>query len=106
MRKMSIVAALALTTSLTTALAPAYADKSVEVMHFWTSGGEAAALATIRDAVTAQGVTWVDAPVAGGGGDQAKTVLQARITAGDPPADADFGPEYPRLGRCGPAGQC
>ena len=82
MRKMSIVAALALTTSLS----PAYADMSVEVMHFWTSGGEAAALATIRDAVTAQGVAWVDAPVAGGGGDQAKTVLQARITAGDPPA--------------------
>ncbi len=82
MRKMSIVAALALTTSLT----PAYADMTVEVMHFWTSGGEAAALATVRDAVVAQGVAWVDAPVAGGGGDQAKTVLQARITAGDPPA--------------------
>ena len=82
MRKMSIVAALALTTSLT----PAYAEMTVEVMHFWTSGGEAAALATVRDAVVAQGVAWVDAPVAGGGGDQAKTVLQARITAGDPPA--------------------
>lgn len=58
----------------------------VEVMHFWTSGGEAAALATIRDKVVAQGVQWNDAPVAGGGGDQAKTVLQARIASGNPPA--------------------
>lgn len=63
-----------------------FADPSVEVMHFWTSGGEAAALDTIRAKVTAAGVDWVDAPVAGGGGDQAKTVLQARIAAGDPPA--------------------
>lgn len=62
------------------------AEQSVEVMHFWTSGGEAAALGTIRDQVEAQGVIWEDAPVAGGGGEQAKTVLQARIAAGDPPA--------------------
>ncbi|MDW3225236.1 MAG: ABC transporter substrate-binding protein [Paracoccaceae bacterium] len=67
----------------TTALS---AEQSVEVMHFWTSGGEAAALGTIRDQVEAQGVNWQDAPVAGGGGEQAKTVLQARIAAGDPPA--------------------
>ncbi|MEL6243201.1 MAG: ABC transporter substrate-binding protein [Pseudomonadota bacterium] len=62
------------------------AEQTVEVMHFWTSGGEAAALGTIRDQVEAQGVGWEDAPVAGGGGEQAKTVLQARIAAGDPPA--------------------
>lgn len=62
------------------------AQETVEVMHFWTSGGEAAALGTIRDQVEAQGVVWEDAPVAGGGGEQAKTVLQARIAAGDPPA--------------------
>ena len=62
------------------------AEPSVEVMHFWTSGGEAAALSTVRDKVVAQGITWNDAPVAGGGGDQAKTALQARIAAGDPPA--------------------
>ena len=64
----------------------AFAEPSVEVMHFWTSGGEAAALGTVRDKVLEQGVAWEDAPVAGGGGDQAKTALQARIAAGDPPA--------------------
>ena len=29
------------------ASAPAMADPNVEVMHFWTTGGEAAALATV-----------------------------------------------------------
>lgn len=69
---------------LTTSIASA--EQSVEVMHFWTSGGEAAALGNIRDEVVSRGVAWQDAPVAGGGGDAAKTVLQARIAAGDPPA--------------------
>lgn len=63
----------------------AFAEPSVEVMHFWTSGGEAAALATVRDKVQSQGVKWIDAPVAGGGGDQAKTALQARIAGNNPP---------------------
>lgn len=75
-------------TTVTLALlaAPAMADPSVEVMHFWTSGGEAAALSAVRDKVVADGVTWVDAPIAGGGGDAAKTALQARIASGNPPA--------------------
>ncbi len=75
-------------TTVTLALlaAPAMADPSVEVMHFWTSGGEAAALSAVRDKVVADGVAWVDAPIAGGGGDAAKTALQARIASGNPPA--------------------
>ncbi|MCB1427895.1 MAG: carbohydrate ABC transporter substrate-binding protein [Nitratireductor sp.] len=64
----------------------AVAEPSVEVMHFWTSGGEAAALSAVRDKVVSEGVAWQDAPVAGGGGDQAKTALQARIASGNPPA--------------------
>jgi len=62
------------------------AEPSVEVMHFWTSGGEAAALGAVRDKVVAGGVVWADAPIAGGGGDAAKTALQARIASGNPPA--------------------
>jgi glucose/mannose transport system substrate-binding protein len=65
---------------------PVFAEPSVEVMHFWTTGGEAAALATVRDKVVSEGVKWTDAPVAGGGGDQAKTALQARIASSNPPA--------------------
>ncbi len=80
MRVLSITALMLATAS------PAPAERSVEVMHFWTSGGEAAALSAIRDKVVAEGVAWVDAPVAGGGGDAAKTALQARIASGNPPA--------------------
>ncbi len=40
----------------------------------------------MRDKVVAGGVAWTDAPVAGGGGDAAKTALQARIASGNPPA--------------------
>lgn len=64
---------------------PSLAEPSVEVMHFWTSGGEAAALGAVKDRVVAEGVTWKDSPVAGGGGDAAKTALQARIASGNPP---------------------
>ncbi len=80
MRLLSITALLLATAS------PALAEPSVEVMHFWTSGGEATALGAVRDKVVAGGVAWADAPVAGGGGDAAKTALQARIASGNPPA--------------------
>jgi glucose/mannose transport system substrate-binding protein len=65
---------------------PAAAEQSVEVMHFWTSGGEAAALNEVKSKVEAAGVKWTDAPIAGGGGEAAKTALQARIAASNPPA--------------------
>jgi glucose/mannose transport system substrate-binding protein len=71
-------AALALSTT-------AVAAQEVEVLHWWTSGGEAAAVGTLRDALSSGGVGWVDMPVAGGGGSDAMTVLRARVTAGDPP---------------------
>lgn len=60
-------------------------SKEVEVVHWWTSGGEAAGLAVLRKSVEAKGYTWKDAPIAGGGGAQAMTVLQARTTAKNPP---------------------
>jgi glucose/mannose transport system substrate-binding protein len=57
----------------------------VEVLHWWTSGGEAAALNVLKDDLKAKGIGWVDMPVAGGGGQAAMTALRARVTAGDPP---------------------
>ncbi|WP_269929336.1 ABC transporter substrate-binding protein [Aminobacter sp. HY435] len=63
----------------------AHAEESVEVLHWWTSGGEAAALDVLKKNLEAQGVTWKDMPVAGGGGEAAMTALRARVTAGDPP---------------------
>ena len=57
----------------------------VEVLHWWTSGGEAAALNVLKDDLQGQSIGWNDMPVAGGGGESAMTVLRARVTAGDPP---------------------
>ena len=45
----------------------ARADESVEVLHWWTSGGEAKALNVLKETLQKQGVTWKDMPVAGGG---------------------------------------
>jgi glucose/mannose transport system substrate-binding protein len=64
--------------------APSFADE-VEVLHWWTSGGEAAALEVLKKKLEGQGVTWKDMPVAGGGGSEAMTVLRARVAAGNPP---------------------
>jgi len=63
----------------------AQAEESVEVLHWWTSGGEAAALDVLKKNLEGQGVAWKDMPVAGGGGEAAMTALRARVTAGDPP---------------------
>src|SRR5205085_7233927 len=48
---------------------PAAAEQSVEVLHWWTSGGEAAALNVLKGNLEKQGVKWNDMPVAGGGGE-------------------------------------
>ncbi|WP_170327638.1 ABC transporter substrate-binding protein [Ruegeria arenilitoris] len=77
------------TIKLTTAAAAfsvttAHAE-DVEVLHWWTSGGEAAALNVLKQDLETQGIGWQDMPVAGGGGTEAMTVLRARVTAGDPP---------------------
>jgi glucose/mannose transport system substrate-binding protein len=64
--------------------AMAHADE-VEVLHWWTSGGEAAALDVLKKDLEGKGVTWKDMPVAGGGGEAAMTALRARVTAGNPP---------------------
>ncbi|MEL6467363.1 MAG: ABC transporter substrate-binding protein [Pseudomonadota bacterium] len=59
--------------------------EDVEVLHWWTSGGEAAALNVLKGDLEGQGIGWQDMPVAGGGGEAAMTVLRARVTAGNAP---------------------
>ena len=59
--------------------------EDVEVLHWWTSGGEAAALNVLKDNLGGQSIGWIDMPVAGGGGEAAMTTLRARVTAGDAP---------------------
>ncbi|GEO12876.1 ABC transporter substrate-binding protein [Microvirga aerophila] len=83
----SYLVSAALLISTTMAGVPAIAQETsrVDVLHWWTSGGEAAALNVLKENLKAQGVGWQDVPVAGGGGEQAMTVLRARVTSGDPP---------------------
>ena len=61
----------------------------LEVTHWWTSGGEAAAVAEFANAFNATGHTWVDGAIAGGGG-TARPIMISRITGGDPMAATQF----------------
>lgn len=63
---------------------------TVEVLHWWTSGGEAAAAAELKKMVESKGHTWKDFAVAGGGGDAAMTALKSRVVAGNPPTAAQI----------------
>jgi glucose/mannose transport system substrate-binding protein len=59
--------------------------KEVEVVHWWTSGGEAAALNVIKQDMQKKGFAWKEVPIAGGSGVQAMTAVRARVTAGNIP---------------------
>jgi glucose/mannose transport system substrate-binding protein len=68
----------------------ARAGGEVEVLHYWTSGGEAMAVAALKATLQAKGDTWKDFAVAGGGGDSAMTVLKSRVVSGNAPAAAQI----------------
>ncbi len=63
----------------------AQAEPQAEVLHWWTSGGEAKSVAVLQEEFAENGGTWTDMPVAGGGGDAAMTALRARVLAGNAP---------------------
>ena len=62
----------------------------VEVLHYWTSGGEAKSAAELKKLLESKGHAWKDFAVAGGGGDNAMTVLKSRVVSGNPPAAAQI----------------
>ena len=78
---MRLTAKLLSLTALVGAASSAQAT-DLEVMHWWTSGGEAAAVAEFAKAFDASGNHWVDAAIVGG--EQARAVMVSRITGGDP----------------------
>ncbi len=85
MKMKATIGALIGATALSFAAGTAQAAGEVEVLHWWTSGGEAAALNVLKKDLEGKGITWKDMPVAGGGGTQAMTVLRARVTSGNAP---------------------
>jgi len=74
----------------------------VEVLHWWTSGGEARSVGELRRMLAQQGYAWRDFAVSGGGGDAAMQALHERVSAGHPPAAAQIkGPAIQEWGRKG-----
>jgi glucose/mannose transport system substrate-binding protein len=64
------------------------APPRAEVIHWWTSGGESAAVKTLADAYRGAGGVWVDMAVALG--EQARAVTINRLVGGNPPTAAQF----------------
>jgi glucose/mannose transport system substrate-binding protein len=96
LRSLALAASLAL---LSTTAARA---AQVEVLHYWTSGGEARSAAELKKALAAKGVSWKDFAVAGGAGENAATALKARVISGAPPTAAQIkGPAIQEWGKEG-----
>jgi len=81
--KTSLIAAAALL-----AATAAQAQTKAEVIHWWTSGGESAAVKELAKAYTAAGGSWVDNAVAGG--ETARANAINRIVGGNPSTAAQF----------------
>ena len=79
--------------------------KEVQMLHWWTSGGEAAALNVLKQDLAKEGYAWKDVPVAGGGGEGAMTALKAMVAAGNPPTASQilgyFAVDYAEAGKLG-----
>ena len=66
---MTLKSALAATAAVSIISATAgFAGPEAEVLHWWTSGGEAKSVAVLQEEFASKGGTWTDMPVAGGGG--------------------------------------
>ena len=61
---------------------PLMAKEEAEVMHWWTSGGESAAIKVLADAYEAEGGSWKDSAVAGGS--NARSAAINRMIGGSP----------------------
>lgn len=97
--KTRLAVAMSLAASLTF---PSVQAAEVEVLHWWTSGGEARAANVLKELMEAEGYGWEDFAVAGGGGETAMTVLKSRAMSGNPPSAAQIkGPEIQEWGELG-----
>ena len=63
-------------------------DMKAEVIHWWTSGGESAAVKVFADQFTKAGGVWIDSAVAGGV--NARTAAINRTVGGNPPTAMQF----------------
>ena len=62
----------------------------VDVLHFWTSPGEARSPDELKALISERGHRWKDFAVVGGGGQNAMALLEQPVLAGTPPASASI----------------
>ncbi|MEM5343549.1 ABC transporter substrate-binding protein [Paraburkholderia azotifigens] len=86
-KQWALKSGIALALAITGVVAHAEPLKA-NVIHWWTSGGESAAIRQFADAYNQAGGQWVDNAVAGA--DQARATAINRIVGGDPPTAAQF----------------
>ena len=85
-----LMALIGATALITVGVAGAQADgKKAEVLHWWTSGGESAAVRELANAFNAAGGEWVDTAIAGSGS-TARPIGINRIVGGNPPSAMQF----------------
>ena len=83
MKQRNIKSLALVATALLTGTVNVASATELEVTHWWTSGGEAAAVAEFAKAFNATGNTWVDGAIAGSGG-TARPIIISRIIGGEP----------------------
>ena len=80
--------AIALALAVSGAQAQAQAPLKATVIHWWTSGGESAAVKQFAEAYNKAGGQWVDQAIAGA--DQSRATTINRIVGGNAPTAAQF----------------
>lgn len=83
-----MVKKIMLAASIALAVSPAFAKEEAEVMHWWTSGGESAAIQVLAKAYQDQGGIWKDSAIAGGS--NARSAAINRMVGGSPTTAALF----------------
>src|SRR3979409_1622646 len=87
-----LMALIGATDLITVGVAGAQAEgKKAEVLHWWTSGGESAAIRELANAFNAAGGEWVDTAIAGSGS-TARPIGINRIVGGNPPTPMQLSP--------------
>lgn len=86
MKKFSVAAGLAAALMCSTSVYAA----DVEVVHWWTSGGEQAAVSVFAEEFDQTGDKWIDGAIALG--ETARATVMQRALGGDPPDASQFNP--------------
>ncbi|TYL87925.1 ABC transporter substrate-binding protein [Bradyrhizobium cytisi] len=83
MMKRALFASVAVIATAWVSVPVSAEEMKAEVIHWWTSGGEAAAVKVFADQFTKAGGTWIDSAVAGAA--NARNAAISRTVAGNPP---------------------